>query len=142
MEGALTEHDVYTLAQHYLTPTQLAAVKEAQSSGAVHDALLTNQALAQHMDFSGTPAFVVMPQTQDGDVKRVTVIIHFMGSVVEAGCWNDVGTLEIQCHNKEGVERYIIVENIITPISSPHATVKRDYLDEDKQLTVLRIVYD
>lgn len=74
VEGALTEHDVYTLAQHYLTPTQLAAVKEAQSSGAVHDALLTNQALAQHMDFSGTPAFVVMPQTQNGDVKRVTVI--------------------------------------------------------------------
>ncbi len=57
-----------------LAATQLAAVKEAQSSGAVHDALLTNQALAQHMDFSGTPAFVVMPQTQDGDVKRVTVI--------------------------------------------------------------------
>ncbi|EDG5078208.1 thioredoxin domain-containing protein [Salmonella enterica subsp. enterica serovar Bovismorbificans] len=74
VEGALTEHDVYNLAQHYLTPTQLAAVKEAQSSGAVHDALLTNQALAQHMDFSGTSAFVVMPQTQDGDVKRVTVI--------------------------------------------------------------------
>ncbi len=48
--------------------------KEVQSSGAVHDALLTNRALAQHMDFSGTPAFVVMPQTQNGDVKRVTVI--------------------------------------------------------------------
>ncbi len=63
-----------TPAQHYLTPTQLAAVKEVQSSGAVHDALLTNRALAQHMDFSGTPAFVVMPQTQNGDVKRVTVI--------------------------------------------------------------------
>ncbi|MDI8841593.1 hypothetical protein MJI69_27445, partial [Salmonella enterica subsp. enterica serovar Anatum] len=27
VEGALTEHDVYTLAQHYLTPTQLVAVK-------------------------------------------------------------------------------------------------------------------
>ncbi len=23
---------------------------------------------------------------------------------------NDVGTQEIQCHNKEGIERYIIVE--------------------------------
>lgn len=74
VEGALTEQDVYTLAQHYLTPKQLAVVKEAQSRGAVHDALLTNQALAQHMDFSGTPAFVVMPQTQNGDVKRVAVI--------------------------------------------------------------------
>ncbi len=73
MEGALTEHDVYTGA----TLSNVDAVgrrKEAQSSGAVHDALLTNRALAQHMDFSGTPAFVVMPQTQNGDVKRVTVI--------------------------------------------------------------------
>lgn len=33
---------------------------------------------------------------------KPTAQIHFMGSVVEAGCWNDVGTLEIQCHNKEG----------------------------------------
>ncbi len=40
--------------------------------------------------------------------------------------------LEIQCHNKEGIERYIIVENIITPISSPSCNGKtRDYLDED-----------
>ncbi len=54
-----------------------------------------------------------------------------MGSVVEAGCWNDVGTLEIQCHNKEEFERYIIAENIITPISSPRRNgAKRDYLDE------------
>lgn len=74
VEGALTEQDVYTLAQHYLTETQIAAVKQAQSSGAIHDALLMNQALAQHMDFSGTPAFVVMPQTANSDVKRVSVI--------------------------------------------------------------------
>ncbi|ECJ2544116.1 hypothetical protein FNN75_04170 [Salmonella enterica subsp. arizonae] len=73
---------------------------------------------------------------------KPTAQIHFMGSVVEAGCWNDVGTLEIQCHNKEGIERYIIFEHIVTPILSPHAMVKQDYLDEDKQLTVLRIVYD
>lgn len=78
------------------------------------------------------PVILLSFIVHEGTAKP-TAQIHFMGSVVEAGCWNDVGTLEIQCHNKEGVERYIIVENIITPISSPHATVKRDYLDEDKQ---------
>ncbi|HCL1599339.1 TPA: hypothetical protein N1373_003543 [Salmonella enterica subsp. enterica serovar Bredeney] len=87
------------------------------------------------------PVILLSFIVHEGTAKP-TAQIHFMGSVVEAGCWNDVGTLEIQCHNKQGVERYIVVENIITPISSPHATVKRDYLDEDKQLTVLRIVYD
>lgn len=74
MEGALTEQDVYTLAKTYLTPAQIVAVKTAQDSGAVHDALMTNQALAQHMDFTGTPAFVVMPQAATTDIKRVSVV--------------------------------------------------------------------
>lgn len=73
VEGALTEHDVYTTAQHYLTPTQLAAVKKRKAA-VQHMMRSSLTALAQHMDFSGTPAFVVMPQTQNGDVKRVTVI--------------------------------------------------------------------
>ncbi len=51
VEGQLTEQDVYALASHYLTQPQIRAVKTAQQSGAVHDALLSNQALAQHMNF-------------------------------------------------------------------------------------------
>lgn len=74
VEGALTEQDVYALAAHYLTRAQIAGVKEAQTRGAVHDALMTNQALAQHMDFSGTPAFVVMPQAENPDPQRVSVV--------------------------------------------------------------------
>jgi protein-disulfide isomerase len=74
VEGALTEQDVYTLAKTYLTPAQIVAVKTAQDSGAVHDALMTNQALAQHMDFTGTPAFVVMPQAATTDIKLVSVV--------------------------------------------------------------------
>lgn len=74
VEGALTEQDVYTLAQRYLTPAQIAAVKQARDAGAVHDALMMNQALAQHMDFTGTPAFVVMPQGAESTSKRVTVV--------------------------------------------------------------------
>ncbi|WP_139536878.1 DsbA family protein [Klebsiella spallanzanii] len=74
VEGALTEQDVYGLAQHYLTKAQIAGVKQAQESGAVHDALMMNQALAQHMNFSGTPAFVVMPQAKAPEANRVSVM--------------------------------------------------------------------
>ena len=70
VEGQLTEQDVYTLASHYLTQPQMTAVKTAEQSGAVHDALMSNQALAQHMNFSGTPAFVVMPQAAAPDAGR------------------------------------------------------------------------
>ena len=74
VEGALTEQDVYGLAQHYLSKEKIAEVKQAQDSGAVHDALLANQALAQHMNFSGTPAFVVMPQAKTPEANRVSVM--------------------------------------------------------------------
>ncbi|MBA7843398.1 DsbA family protein [Klebsiella sp. RHBSTW-00484] len=74
VEGALAEQDVYGLAQHYLTKEKIAEVKQAQDSGAIHDALLTNQALAQHMNFSGTPAFVVMPQSKTAEANRVSVM--------------------------------------------------------------------
>ncbi|EPX2741883.1 DsbA family protein [Klebsiella aerogenes] len=74
VEGQLTEQDVYALASHYLTQPQIKAVKTAQQSGAVHDALLSNQALAQHMNFSGTPAFVVMPQAAAPDAGRISVV--------------------------------------------------------------------
>ncbi len=74
VEGQLSEQDVYTLAQHYLTQKQIALVKQTQRRGAIHDALLTNEALAQHMGFTGTPAFVVMPQQPQQEVTRITVI--------------------------------------------------------------------
>jgi len=68
--------------------------------------------------------------------------IAFSGSVVEMGCWNDTQALEIQCHRQDVVTRHIIVENMTTPIAEPYAAVETQYLDEDKQLTLLRIVYD
>lgn len=73
VEGQLAEKDVYSLAAHYLTQPQMMAVKTAQDSGAIHDALLSNQALAQHMNFTGTPAFVVMPQV-NADAGRISVV--------------------------------------------------------------------
>ncbi|WP_249022339.1 MULTISPECIES: DsbA family protein [Kluyvera] len=74
VEGALTDKDIYSLAHHYLNDAQIAAVNSAQSSGRIHDALMLNQALAQHMDFTGTPAFVVMPQAANADSKRISVV--------------------------------------------------------------------
>ncbi len=47
------------------------------------------------------PVILLSFIVHEGTAKP-TAQIHFMGSVVEAGCWNDVGTLEIQCHNKRG----------------------------------------
>jgi len=36
----------------------------------------------------------------------------------------------------------VIVENITTSLASAYATVEKSYLDADKQLTLLRVVYD
>lgn len=74
VEGAMTEQDVLTQAKGYLTAQQLADIRKAQQSGAVHDALMANRALAEHMGFNGTPDFVVMPQGSSPDAQRVSVI--------------------------------------------------------------------
>lgn len=74
VEGDLTEPEILTSAERYLTAEQIAAVKQMHDSGPVHDALMVNRALAQHMGFTGTPAFVVMPQAKEADVKQITVI--------------------------------------------------------------------
>jgi protein-disulfide isomerase len=74
VEGAMSEQDVLTLAKGYLTDAQITAVKNAQDSGPVHDAILVNQALAAHMGFNGTPDFVVIPQGEHPDPQRVSVI--------------------------------------------------------------------
>jgi protein-disulfide isomerase len=74
VEGDLTEPEILTSAERYLTAEQIAAVKQMHDSGPVHDALMVNRALAQHMGFTGTPAFVVMPQAKEADIKQITVI--------------------------------------------------------------------
>ena len=68
--------------------------------------------------------------------------IAFSGSVVTMGCWNETEALELLCHRKDSVARHIIVKNITTSIAEPYALAEAEYLDEDKQLTLLRIVYD
>ena len=68
--------------------------------------------------------------------------IVFSGSVVEMGCWNETNVMEIHCPRKDSVQRHAIVENIATTLAEPHAKVATQYLDENKQRTLLRIVYD
>ncbi|POP41413.1 hypothetical protein CHU32_22855 [Superficieibacter electus] len=74
VEGDLTQADILSSVERYLSKAQIAAVKDISDNGPVHDALMVNRSLAQHMGFTGTPAFVVMPQASDPDVKKITVI--------------------------------------------------------------------
>lgn len=68
--------------------------------------------------------------------------LQFSGSVITAACWNETGTADILCHRQDRVERYITVENLTVTMASPYATIEKFLLDEEKQLTLLRIVYD
>ncbi len=68
--------------------------------------------------------------------------IQFFGNVVTESCWNETESSEILCQRADRIERHAIVENITTSLAAPHATVEKSYLDEDKQLTLLRVVYD
>lgn len=89
----------------------------------------------------GTVLILLLPWACTTGAAAIGNIV-FSGSVVEMGCWNETDALEILCHRHDSVERHVIVENLTTPIAQPYASVETYYLDEDKQLTLLRIVYD
>ncbi len=68
--------------------------------------------------------------------------LNFKGAVIESGCWHESSLPMILCQKRNTIERHIIIENLSTSITSPNATVEQTFLDEDKQLTLLRIIYD
>ena len=68
--------------------------------------------------------------------------MHFSGAVIESGCWHEQGTIEIICQRTGIAEHHIVVENLRTEIPAHNVTIERRYLDENKQLTVLRVIYD
>ncbi|MDY1038700.1 DsbA family protein [Lelliottia sp. CFBP8978] len=74
VEGQMTEKDVQEAAKPYLNEQALKAIELAQNEGPVHDALQANADLAKEMNFTGTPAFVVMPQAQNPDAQRISVV--------------------------------------------------------------------
>lgn len=74
VEGQLSDMDVRSLAAPYLTTSQMQEIAKVDSKGPVTDALKANSVLAQQMHFQGTPAFVIMPQAKNPDVKKVSVM--------------------------------------------------------------------
>ncbi len=74
VEGGMTEQDVHAAVKPYLNDKTFTALKQAQESGEVHDALQANLALAQQMQLSGTPVFVILPQVEKTEAKRISVV--------------------------------------------------------------------
>ncbi len=74
VEGGMTEQDVHAAVNPYLNDKTFTALKQAQESGEVHDALQANLALAQQMQLSGTPVFVILPQVGKTEAKRISVV--------------------------------------------------------------------
>lgn len=74
VEGAMTEKEVHAAAKPYLNDKTFNALKQAQESGKIHDALQANMTLAQQMRLTGTPVFVVLPQAKKPDAQRISVV--------------------------------------------------------------------
>lgn len=74
VEGQLTEQDVQTAAKTWINDKTFNTLKQAPKSGAVYDALQANMTLAQQMNITGTPVFVVLPQAKTPDANRVSVV--------------------------------------------------------------------
>lgn len=74
VEGQLTEQDVHDAAKPDLNGNVFNSLKQAQPKSNIQDALQANINLAQQMRFTGTPAFVVIPQASSPDIKHISVI--------------------------------------------------------------------
>lgn len=74
MEGQMTELDVQKAAAPYLSEKDFTTMKQSSEAGPASDAIRKNQTLAHQMNFTGTPAFVVLPQAHRPDMKRISVI--------------------------------------------------------------------
>lgn len=74
VEGQLTNKDVQKLAAPFLTTSQMTEIAKVDATGPAIAALKANSILAQQMHFQGTPAFVIMPQAKNPDIKQVSVM--------------------------------------------------------------------
>lgn len=72
-EGALTAQDVQKAASPYLSDSMLKALADSPADSPENTALKATADLAQAMHFSGTPAFVVMPQ-QNAAAGQISVL--------------------------------------------------------------------
>lgn len=74
MEGQLTAEDVHKAAAPYLSAATLKALDTSTDNSPEAAALADVRAQAQQMHFTGTPAFVVMPQADGPAAEKVTVL--------------------------------------------------------------------
>ncbi|ENZ7484590.1 DsbA family protein [Klebsiella aerogenes] len=73
IEGQLATADVNSAAASFLSPQQLKMLVHVETSTAEVAALSANAQLAQQLNFTGTPAFVVMPQTKNPQTNQISV---------------------------------------------------------------------
>ncbi|WP_213793655.1 thioredoxin domain-containing protein [Klebsiella aerogenes] len=73
VEGKLTTTDVNSAAAPYLSPQQLKILVHAETSTAEVAALSANAQLAQQLNITGTPAFVVLPQSKNPQTSQIFV---------------------------------------------------------------------
>ncbi|WP_312951744.1 hypothetical protein [Superficieibacter sp.] len=89
-----------------------------------------------------TPVILFFPLWLPSGLLCAAGQLDFRGSVIESGCWHESNLPMVLCQKRNTIERHIIIENLNTTISSPSATVEQVWLDDDKQITLLRIIYD
>lgn len=74
MEGKLTADDVHKAASPYLSADMLKALDNDKGNSPEAAALADIRTLAQQMHFTGTPAFVIMPQADKPAAGTVTAL--------------------------------------------------------------------
>lgn len=74
VEGQLSDDDVQKIAAPFITTDQMNELAKTDVTNSATMAIKKNVTLAQEMHFQGTPAFVVIPQDENLDFKKVTVI--------------------------------------------------------------------
>ncbi|EJF1949844.1 hypothetical protein M8A54_004237 [Salmonella enterica] len=68
--------------------------------------------------------------------------IRFIGAVVEAGCWNIVGSQNITCQRNHVTTHYSLKDSNNMVLQENNATVSTSWVNENKHLVQLNIRYD
>ncbi|MCU6317034.1 thioredoxin domain-containing protein [Klebsiella aerogenes] len=87
VEGKLTSADVNSAAAPYLSPQQLKTLVHAETSTAEVAVLSANAQLAQQLNITETPAFVVLPQSKKPQTSQIFVSL---GSTTEDALQNAI----------------------------------------------------
>lgn len=67
--------------------------------------------------------------------------VHFIGSVVESGCWNKPDKNELFCYRDKTISQYSAAHVSSVSLDASNAVVQKTFLDKQKQLELLTINY-